>query len=189
MIQILKLQKYDPQFFDQIDGYTKNEWTEVSDIGRSFEGHALTCEEYIEVEESYLDFLDHLMECVGIDQLQVVRDSFDIEDHHSWREYTFGIPEDELVNFKDHSWLGRIQIRAFARLALRGLLGFALTDRKGFFFMFTGEFYVHIGMDAKVNTIYRKSGRHKLYLVKVADYDSGDPSLEDYKALLPDFDL
>jgi hypothetical protein len=56
-----RITKYDPAFRDS-GRYTRDEWTSVSDVGRSFGGMVLVREEYNRVEDAYvaaaLAFLD-----------------------------------------------------------------------------------------------------------------------------------
>jgi hypothetical protein len=57
-----RITKYNPAFRDLRGAYSRDEWTAVGDIGRSFDGVVLTSEEYHRVEAAYvavaLSFLD-----------------------------------------------------------------------------------------------------------------------------------
>ena len=49
-----RVTKYDPA--NRVNGeYTKDEWTSMYDVGRSYNGKVFTFEEYLKVEKSYLD--------------------------------------------------------------------------------------------------------------------------------------
>ena len=51
-----RITKYDPRY--RLNGaYTKEEWTDVSDVGRTFDGVPLTLQEYERVEQQHIDFL------------------------------------------------------------------------------------------------------------------------------------
>jgi hypothetical protein len=50
-----RVTKYDPQFRTPSGAYARNEWTSISDIGRSFDGTPLTREEYQRVEDAYVE--------------------------------------------------------------------------------------------------------------------------------------
>lgn len=50
-----RISKYDPLFRDEAGCYQKNEWTAISDIGKTFDGILLTDEDYIRVEDNYID--------------------------------------------------------------------------------------------------------------------------------------
>ena len=49
-----RISKYSPDFRDEMGAYTLDEWTSISDIGRSFGGVVLTLEEYCRVEDAYV---------------------------------------------------------------------------------------------------------------------------------------
>ena len=49
-----RITKYDPAYRDVAGAYTRDEWTSVSDVGRSFEGTPLTKAEYKRVENAYV---------------------------------------------------------------------------------------------------------------------------------------
>lgn len=46
--------KYNPAFRDERGAYLKDEWTSVSDVGKSFDGEVLTFEEYYKIENAYV---------------------------------------------------------------------------------------------------------------------------------------
>ncbi|HWG41698.1 MAG TPA: hypothetical protein VN688_02855 [Gemmataceae bacterium] len=49
-----QITKYNPSFRDSSGAYTRDEWTSISDIGRSFGGVVLTATEYRRVEDAYV---------------------------------------------------------------------------------------------------------------------------------------
>lgn len=49
-----RVTKYDPAMRDGQGAYERNEWTSFGDIGRSFDGNALSEQEYLRVEEAYI---------------------------------------------------------------------------------------------------------------------------------------
>lgn len=55
-----RVTKYDPQY-RQNGVYTKEEWTDFSDVGRTFDGVPLTLQEYERVEQQHIDFLTELV--------------------------------------------------------------------------------------------------------------------------------
>ena len=50
-----RITKYNPKFRAPNGTYTRREWTAYGDIGRSYDGVKLTHEEYLRVEDAYLD--------------------------------------------------------------------------------------------------------------------------------------
>lgn len=49
-----RVTKYDPAFRDSSGWYVRDEWTSVSDVGRTFGGKVLTKDEYQRVEDAYV---------------------------------------------------------------------------------------------------------------------------------------
>ena len=49
-----RITKYNPAFRDERGVYLKDEWTSVSDVGKSFDGVVLTFKEYREIEDNYV---------------------------------------------------------------------------------------------------------------------------------------
>jgi len=50
-----RVTKYDPSFRDARGAYLRDEWTSISDIGRSFGGTLLAREDYQRVEDAYVE--------------------------------------------------------------------------------------------------------------------------------------
>lgn len=63
--------KYNPRFYDSNNLYTKNEWTSYGDIGREYDAHLFTKEEYERVERSYIDAVNLFIDFVGTNRAQV----------------------------------------------------------------------------------------------------------------------
>jgi hypothetical protein len=61
-----RVTKYDPAHRDPLDNYTRDEWTSVSDVGRSFGGVVLTRAEYQQVEDAYVAAAIALLREAGV---------------------------------------------------------------------------------------------------------------------------
>lgn len=53
--------KYKPEFYNEKGHYTKSEWTGRWGVGRVYDGHLVTLEEYLEVEQKYVDAVVKIM--------------------------------------------------------------------------------------------------------------------------------
>ncbi len=63
-----RFSKYDPAY--RVNGvYTKDEWTDYSDIGKCFDGVILTEAAYLQTENAYLQFCTKLMQMVGVEEM------------------------------------------------------------------------------------------------------------------------
>lgn len=65
------ISKYRPQFYDSQSCYTRNEWTSISDIGKSFDDGVLTINEYLETERHYINTAIELARISGCSYLTV----------------------------------------------------------------------------------------------------------------------
>lgn len=64
------ISKYDSAY--RIDGiYTRDEWTDYSEIGKKCGDHRLTKEEYLAVENRYLSTVANLLDLLGVQQMKV----------------------------------------------------------------------------------------------------------------------
>ena len=63
--------KYNPKYYDIQGVYTKDEWTDFSDVGREFEGKRLSIEEYLVVENNFIAFVRECVELVGCKYLTI----------------------------------------------------------------------------------------------------------------------
>lgn len=49
-----RITKYNPKNREKDGVYSKDEWTSISDIGKSFGDYKLTASDYLKVEDQYL---------------------------------------------------------------------------------------------------------------------------------------
>src|SRR5476651_1262643 len=66
-----RITKYNPQYRDDSGAYLKNEWTCYSEIGKTFEGKIFTFEEYLKIENAYIQAVLLFMECLNLDSLRI----------------------------------------------------------------------------------------------------------------------
>ncbi len=181
-MKVFTLFKYDPALYGE-HRFEGDDWTDVSDIGKVFDGQTLTFDTYKEVEDRYLDFLNFGLDTADVKLMQVIRPN---------REMSLEVDEPEWIDdlelegfqFAHDDWVGRDQILNFCRLALRGVIGFALSDRKGFFIRFIGDFYVHVGYSGGEGLRFSKFLGEGLYWELFGDFSRSNPLFEDYQELL-----
>lgn len=73
------ISKYNPAYRDSNWRYIKEDWTAISDIGKTFDGKALTVEGYITTEDSYIKAIQTIFDFFNLEYLKVydVRKSFE----------------------------------------------------------------------------------------------------------------
>ena len=66
-----RITKYDPDLRDEDGQYIRNEWVEITDIGRRFDAGVLTREEYERVENAYVTTAKAFLSEAGVEFLKV----------------------------------------------------------------------------------------------------------------------
>ncbi|MTI85694.1 MAG: hypothetical protein FH756_17810 [Firmicutes bacterium] len=66
-----RITKYNPLYRNEEGAFLKKNWTSYSDIGRIFGGREFTFDEYVMVENKYIDAVISLMKCIDISHLEV----------------------------------------------------------------------------------------------------------------------
>lgn len=140
-----RVTKYDPQY-RQNGVYTKEEWTDFSDVGRTFGGVPLTLQEYERVEQQHIDFLAELVN----------------------REAALPLTIDSLeINGNDCRWQNGQQIsRAELPVLLREILRCSCWCRltsKDFFIHFGYDYYMYVGCTHTPEGMYALAMEYALF--------------------------
>ena len=69
--EVFQVSKYDPIFRNAEGAYQKDEWTDFSDIGKTFEGKVFTEEEYYQTEDRYVAFALEALKQAGDECVRV----------------------------------------------------------------------------------------------------------------------
>jgi hypothetical protein len=138
-----RITKYDPAFRDARGAYLKGEWTSVSDVGKSFNGVALTSEEYRKIEDAYVSTVLSFISEAGLDALTVTY----LEAHRvsearpeDLRDIAF---DPKLV--RAGMSLSHEALDDVCRLVLREILWCKLESESGFYLHFGYDYYMYIG--------------------------------------------
>ncbi len=167
--------KYNPKYYDAKGVYTKDEWTEFSDIGREFEGKRLSLEEYLVVENHFIAFVEDCLDIAGCRYLTI---------DWSW-EYEKKVFRDRIKgvckldpNFDESECMtliheveekNRIPIPIamyLFRLMLRYAFNLSLSNRRRKIKFYMGyEYYLHFFTCIESETLKEIAGKHNLYVV------------------------
>ena len=148
MVQTMKqyrVTKYNPDYRDANGAYQKDEWTEFSDIGKSFNGHILTADEYYEVEKHYIQMCTDVWEKQGSHHIYVN----DIEKHG----FSLFIPK----TVKDKKPLSRMVKNILENKLWARLVG------DDFFLHFGYDYYMYIGTVLEPDTMSELASKYNLY--------------------------
>jgi hypothetical protein len=138
-----RITKYNPAFRDERGAYLKDEWTSVSDVGKPYDGAALTFEEYRKTEDAYVSTALSFVSEAGLNALTI-----------TYLE-TYGVAEaraDDLQGIafdpklvKQGLALSREAIADVCRLVLREILWCKLESECGFYIHFGYDYYMYVG--------------------------------------------
>jgi hypothetical protein len=137
-----RITKYDPKNRNLNGSYLKKEWTSYSDIGKIFENNQFTVEDYLKIENAYIDAIIFFMECMNIHKLKVV----DLENHNIVNENDL-FSEDMIKvykSLKNGQLLTKEKVKIVSRLILRELLWCKL-ESQDMYIHFGYDYYMYIG--------------------------------------------
>lgn len=186
-VKLYSFHKFPPVEYDNLMHFQRENWISHTDIGDSFGGVVLTQDEYLRVENAYLSGFDYIMDQCGIVELQALRDSFTIEEAPLLDQATFGLQEEDLVNYEDRSFLDRADIRRFLRQHMRSLSGYAVTNQKDFFIWGWYDLQYIVSFPLAVTIDPREIQKRGMYLDFHSEISPGDPEWEDYRNVLPHY--
>jgi hypothetical protein len=141
-----RVTKYNPLYRDPRGFYLREEWTSVSDIGKTFCGKKLTPTEYLKVEGLYLAAITAFMDCLSInilyvDSLTKWKEEVNLRDLQSSNEALKQV----YVDLKEGIDLNRDDISNASRLVLRDEIGLKLIYPEKMFVHFGYDYYMYIG--------------------------------------------
>lgn len=139
MMQQWRVSKYDPAHRDSRGWYLKDEWTSVSDIGRTFADGVLTLESYLEAESRYLTFVHRLMNALSVPHMMVRRAGR----HRSESRVGPGLP----LRLRNKDVLSRPQVIEAIRDSLRDRFWCQLVYKRRLWMEVGFDFYLHFACD------------------------------------------
>lgn len=124
-----RVTKYNPSFRDDEGLYLKEDWTAISDIGKTFDGEKLTAESYKKTEDSYIKAIHLIMDYLRVPYLTImdVRQSSSFEMFQEIiKKYQKLYSEEMLkyyLNVKNNDKLTKENVNVYCRLLLREDIG------------------------------------------------------------------
>ena len=104
-----RISKYNPEFRDDEQTYTREKWTSYSDIGKTFADGFLSEQEYLKVEKEYTNFIYDLFSEFKIKNIKILKQepenvfkktAFDINDKWLYTLIQKNIREEFWCKFK-----------------------------------------------------------------------------------------
>lgn len=151
--QYHEIVKYPPENYDKNGIYTRDEWTDYSCIGLEINGSILTEDEYLKVENSYIQCAKEIMLKSGCSYLTIAR-------IHKYRQSIR-----ELVKFKYRTRVYPCDLDILLQKTLRGQIGCHMVNLKRKYGVYIGDdYYMHVRSPLDWDTLNGIVSSHGLYL-------------------------
>ena len=167
--------KYNPKYYDAKGVYTKDEWTDFSDIGKEFEGKRLSLEEYLEEENNFIAFVK---ECLELAECHYLTTNWSWENDQKYFKKSIKSICKLDPNFDESECLTLVQeIDAKKRIStsiamylfklmLRYAFNASLSNRKRKIKFYMGyEYYLHFFTSIDRETLKKIASKYNLYVV------------------------
>ena len=145
-----RITKYNPAHRDAQGAYLPDEWTSCSDIGRIFDGKKLAAEEYLAVEDTYIDAIRLIAELNGCTLFRVrqLERLFSVwETSRKMKRLGLPLTQEELETYRAVDLQSTFTMEAalsLSRMILRELLWATLYDaEEKVSFTFGYDYYLY----------------------------------------------
>ncbi len=162
-----RITKYDPEKRNSQGWFLEDTWISYGEIGESYQGKILTYDEYIRVENLYINAIVEFMKCLDISHLQIQG----LENHGSVNEDP-SIDQEERVfvnTLQENDLLSLEQIKTASKLILRNYFWCQLISKHKMFVHFGYDYYMYIGSRSECKDTLQKIKNSGLF---VEDFES-----------------
>ena len=142
-----QITKYNPVYRDEQRRYLRDEWTAYSDIGRKYNDEIFTLEQYLEIEDKYIQAIIQFMKCNKVTSLRVTKlekKSGPVRDT-DWTQEMKNIHE----NIKNRILVSEEDLENICRLILREYLWCRLRNDKNMEVDFSYDYYMDIASKSR----------------------------------------
>ncbi len=167
--------KYKPEYYNEKGHYIRDEWGCMGDVGRIYDGHLVILDEYLEVEQKYVDAVIRIMDLTNCKYLTVshlgdtIRSTkYSIQKmlNHENRFYYYDkllynsymeLVEGKRIYVKDIDKVVRLNLREYTYTALTNL-------KNELEIHFGGEFYMYFNTKMSIDILREEIRKIGLYL-------------------------
>jgi hypothetical protein len=159
-----RITKYDPEKRNSQGWFIEDTWTSYSDIGNIYQGKKLTHDQYVLVENLYINAIVLFMKDLEISHLQVK----DLENHdHISEDSSVDKMEIMFVNaMKENDLLSLEQVKMAVKLILREYFWCKLISKHKMFVHFGYDYYMFVGSSVECRDTLQKIRESGLYVEK-----------------------
>ncbi|MEK4565518.1 hypothetical protein MKX54_12640 [Alkalihalobacillus sp. FSL R5-0424] len=166
-----RVTKYNPANRDQYGIYTdQEEWISYHDIGKQ-QGKSglLTVEEYVHIEQLYVEAIVRFMKLHSIESLRVTK----LERYEDFVQHFDSRTTPEMKRLfssvKDKDQLSIPEIKSFAKLILRELLWAQLEMDECMMVSFGFDYYMYLYSDEPIHSFKRRMESRGLFVERMPD--------------------
>ncbi|WP_018703688.1 hypothetical protein [Anaeromusa acidaminophila] len=160
-----RITKYKPDYRDELGRYTKNEWTSFSQIGDEFNGYKFTKEDYVIVENAYVDTIMAFMSSNNITSLNV-----DGLEKRKFQKRKDDVYSDEMINLyynlKENDVINVEAIKNLSRMILREDIWCKLEKENTMFIHFGYDYYMYVGSYQSCEKVIEEITKKGLFVEK-----------------------
>jgi len=158
-----RITKYDPKYRNSVGFFLNDDWTSISDIGKTFDNKILTFKDYLKSEDTYIETIMLFMESLSLNFL-VVTSLEKFEDEIRKSEFCSQSIVEIYKQLHSNQEVNREQVRNIARLVLRELLWCKL-ESYSMFVHFGYDYYMYIGStEAPPSSLLEKINKLGLFI-------------------------
>jgi len=157
-----RITKYDPKKRNSQGWFLEDTWISYGDIGSVYQGEKLTYDEYVRVEDLYINAIVLLMNCLDVSQLQVKY----LENHGSINEDAL-VDKEEVIfvnGLKENDLLSLEQVKVASKLILRNYFWCKLIGKHKMFVDFSHDYYMYIGSRSECKDALQKIRESGLFV-------------------------
>jgi hypothetical protein len=141
-----RITKYDPRLRSEDGVFVGDEWTSISDIGRTYPTGVFTLAEYIEVEEAYVEAVRRFLASAGTHSLRV-RGLERLADCDTLPLTMAADTAAHLRSLREGTELSGQELEWAVRLNLREMIWCCLEGERGVYVHFGYDYYMYVGLD------------------------------------------
>lgn len=161
-----RITKYDPKNRNDQGHYLYDHWTEISDVGKTLEGELVTKEEYLRIENDYINAVVEILKDSKQEYLRLVgfnqeryQESITDNSNKWFHDVTF-----ENLNLFEDKKVSLEEIPIVIKLNLRRYIDTSLEIMNKYYVQFGYDFYMYVGSPELSNLVMDKLNSTSVFI-------------------------
>ena len=145
-----RITKYNPKNRDQNGFYQKNEWTSVSDIGKTFDDGVLTFDDYLLCENAYIDAIVMFMHGNNVEFINI--EGLEEGNYIEFTDFSEPYVREFYRSLRNDMLISKNNVAQLSKFILRELVWCKLTSDR-MFVHFGYDYYVYVGSEQPLENV------------------------------------